>query len=71
MIIIQVRGQQPFEMSLVEDDAVIQQFSAKTADYAFNIGVLPRRSRCGDDLVKAQARQPSLHPITLYAIAVS
>jgi len=58
-------------MSLVEDDAVIQQFSAKTADYAFNIGVLPRRSRCGDDLVNAQARQPSLNPITLYAIAVS
>jgi len=37
MIILQVRGQQPFEMSLVEDDNVIQQFSAKATDYAFNI----------------------------------
>jgi hypothetical protein len=32
---------------------------------------LPRRSRRGDDLVNAQARQPSLNPITIYAIAVS
>jgi len=29
-------------MSFVKDDNVIQQFSAKAADYAFNIGVLPR-----------------------------
>jgi len=39
MIIIQVRAQQWFEMSLIEDDDVIQQFSAKATDYAFNIGV--------------------------------
>ena len=39
MIIIQIRGQQSFEMLLVEDNDVIQQFSAKAADYAFNIGV--------------------------------
>jgi hypothetical protein len=26
-------------MSLVEDNYVIQQFSAKTTDYAFHIGV--------------------------------
>ena len=58
-------------MSLVEEDDVIQQFSAKATDYALNIGVLPRRSRCGDDFVDAQARQPSLNPITINAIAVS
>ena len=58
-------------MSLVEDDDVIQQFSAKATDYPFNIGVLPRRSRCDDDLVNAQARHPSLNPITINAIAVS
>ncbi len=41
MIIIQVRGQQSFEMSLVEDDDVIQKFSSDTADYSFDIGILP------------------------------
>ncbi len=42
MIIIQVREQQSFEMPLVEDDDVIQKFSAKASDYALNIGILPR-----------------------------
>ncbi len=58
-------------MLLVEDDDVIQKFSAQATDYAFNIGVLPRRSRRGDNLANAQARQPSLNPITIYAITVS
>ncbi len=71
MIKIQVRGQQSFEVSLVEDDDVIQKFSAKATDYALNIGVLPRGSWRGDNLSNAQARQPSLNPITIYAIAIS
>ncbi len=58
-------------MSLVEDDDVLQNFSAKASDYALNIGVLPRRSRRGDNLVNTQARQPSLNLITIYAIAIS
>ena len=36
-------------MALVEDDDVIQELSAKATDHAFNIGILPRRSRRGDD----------------------
>ena len=54
MIKIQVRGQQSFEISLVEDDDVIQKVSAKAADYAFNTGVWPKRSRRGDDLANAK-----------------
>ncbi len=41
MIIIQVRGQQSIEMSLVEDDDVIQKFSAKVPDHSFDLGNLP------------------------------
>jgi hypothetical protein len=41
MIIVKVRGQQLFEMSLVEDDDVIQKFSAKAPDHSFDIGILP------------------------------
>jgi len=58
-------------MSLVEDDDVIQKFSAQATDYAFNSGILPRRSRRSDDLVNAHACQLSLNPITNYAITVS
>ncbi len=71
MIIIQVREQRSFEVSLVEDDDAIQKFSAKATDYAFNIGVLPRRSWRGDNLTNSQARQLSLNSITIYAIAVT
>ncbi len=58
-------------MSLVENDDVIQKFSAQATDYALNIGVLPRRSRRGHNLVNTQARHPSPNPITICAIAVT
>ena len=58
-------------MSPVEDDDVIQKFPAKASDYALNIGVLPGRGRCGDNLVNTLARHPSLNLITIYTIAVS
>ncbi len=38
-------------MPLVEDDDVIQKFSAEATDKAFNIGVLPGRSRSRDNLI--------------------
>jgi len=57
-------------MSLVEDDNAIWKFSAKASDYALNISILPRGSRRGDNLVYAQARQPSLYLITKYTIAI-
>jgi len=58
-------------MSLVEDDDMIQKLSTQATNYALHIGVLPRRSRRGDDLANAQARHPSPNPIAIYAIAVS
>jgi len=42
MIIIQVRGQQSFERSFVEDDDMIRKLSTQASNYALNIGVLPR-----------------------------
>ncbi len=40
-------------MAFVEYADVIQKLSAKATDQAFNIGILPRRSRRGDDLIDA------------------
>ncbi len=41
MIIAQVLGQQSFKMPPIEDDDVIQKFSAQATYYAFNTGILP------------------------------
>ncbi len=58
-------------MSLVEDNDVIQKFSAKASDHAFNIGVLPGRGRSRDDLIDTQRINPSSNPITIFAVAVT
>ena len=58
-------------MSFVKDNDVVEQFSAKATDHPFNIGVLPGRGRCCDDLLDIQAFNPSLNALTINAIAVS
>jgi hypothetical protein len=47
MIIIQIRGQESLEMTFVEDDDVIQKFSAKATDQAFIIGVCQGEAGAG------------------------
>jgi hypothetical protein len=42
MIIGEVPRQEPPEMSLVQDNHVVQAFAAKAPDEAFDIRVLPR-----------------------------
>ena len=38
-------------VTLIEDDDVIETFAADRADDALDIGILPRRSWCSDDLL--------------------
>jgi hypothetical protein len=38
-------------MLLIENDDVIETFATDRANDAFDIGILPRRSRRGDDLL--------------------
>ncbi len=42
MVVIQVRRKQSLEVALVYNDDMVEEFSAKATDYAFNISVLPR-----------------------------
>ena len=51
VVILKVRRQHAAQVMLIEDDDVIETFAADGADDAFDIGVLPRRSRRGDDLL--------------------
>ncbi len=58
-------------MPLVEDDDVVEEFPTKAANHPLHIGILPRRARGRDDLIDAQAFNPSRNPLTDNAIAVS
>ena len=42
MIIVEISSQEPPQMSLVQDDHVVQAFAADAPDEPFNVGVLPQ-----------------------------
>jgi hypothetical protein len=44
MVILEVPGQEPPQMSLMQDDYVVQAFAANTPNEAFDIGILARTS---------------------------
>lgn len=51
VVVLEVCRQHSAQVTLIEDDDVIKTFAADGADDALDIGVLPWRSRCGDDLL--------------------
>ena len=71
MIVIQIRRQKAPELPFVENDDVIQELSAEATDQAFNIGILPGRSRRRDHLIDTEGGNLSPNPLTIDAIAVS
>src|SRR5215813_1091766 len=50
MIIVEVFGQEPAQMSLVQDDHVVQAVAANAPDQPFDIRILPRTAGGDDDL---------------------
>ncbi len=48
-MILKIRRQHTVQVTLIEDDDVIETFAADRADDALHIGVLPPGSRCSDD----------------------
>ena len=51
VVIAKVRRHHTVQVTLIEDDDVIETFAADRADDALNVGILPWRSRCSDDLL--------------------
>ena len=51
VVILKVCRQHTEQVMLIGDDDVIETFAADRANDALDIGVLPRRSRRGDDLL--------------------
>ena len=58
-------------MPFVEDSDVIQKLSAKAADHAFNIGILPGRGRRRDEVVDSERIDPSPNSVTINTVAIS
>ena len=50
VVVVDVRGQDTAQIALVEDDDVIETFAADQTDDPLDVGVLPGRARCGNDL---------------------
>jgi hypothetical protein len=49
VMIPKIRQQHTAQVTLIEDDDLIETFAADRANDALDIGILPRRSRCSDD----------------------
>src|SRR5215216_2501142 len=53
MIILEVLGQKPPEMALVQDDHVVQALATDTPDDSLHVGILPRTSGSDDHFFDA------------------
>jgi hypothetical protein len=71
MVILNVPGQEPPEMSLVQDDHVIQAFTADTPDQPLDIRILPRTSWGNRHCFDAQMPHPLPKGVTIDPIAVA
>src|SRR5260221_8260330 len=60
MIVPAIGPEDAPEMRLVEDDHVIETLSSDRANQAFDVRILPRTRRRGDDLGDAHPRQSAL-----------
>src|SRR6267378_4173903 len=59
------------QVSLVEDDDVVEEFASEGADHALGEWVLPRRARRGENLGDADALHASSKLATVDAVAIA
>src|SRR6266403_561353 len=70
MVVVHIGRENAPQVSLVEDDCVIQIFSADRADEALNVRILPGGSRCGDDLLKTHPPDALTESATIRSVPV-
>jgi hypothetical protein len=71
VVILKVCRQHSAQVTLVEDDDVIETFAADRADDAFDVGILPWRSRRGDDLLDRHRLDTIAEGLPIRSVAVS
>ena len=68
MIVVEIRLKNAFEVTLVEDDDVLDALSANRTDDALNVRTLPRRTERNDDFLDAHVLDP-LSEVSIYRSA--
>ena len=68
VIVAEVIAKTTTQVSLVEDDDVVEEFASDGANHAFDEGVLPGRPRCGENLGDADALHPSPELVAVDAV---
>jgi hypothetical protein len=71
VVILKVCREHSAQVALVEDDDVIETFAADRADDAFDVGILPWRSRRGDDLLDRHRLDTIGEGLPIRSVAVS
>ncbi len=70
MVIEEVAAQTTTEVSLVEDNHVVEQFASDGANDALGERVLPGRAWCGEHLGDAHAFHPLPELATIDAVTI-
>src|SRR6266481_9492257 len=70
MVVVDVGRENTPQVPLVEEDCVIQTFSADRADDALDVCILPRGSRCCDDLLKTHNLDALTESVTIRIVPV-
>ena len=71
MVILEVPGQKPPQMALVQDDHVVQAFAADAANEPFHVGILPWALGGDDDLFDPHVPHPlpNVRPVETITVA--
>jgi hypothetical protein len=70
MIIVEIVGQDSFQMTIVQYDGMIQAISPYAANYAFHKSILPRASRCSEHLFDTHVLNSSLESVPIDTISI-
>ena len=71
VIVAKVIAETTPQVSLVEDDDVVEEFASDGTDHALGEGILPRRAGRGENLGDADALRPSSKFASVDAVAVA
>src|SRR3977135_1050097 len=71
VVIVKVCRQHTAQVTLIEDDDVIETFAADRADDALDIGILPWRSRRGDDLLDRHRLDTIAEGLPIRSVSIS
>ena len=70
MVIIEVTCQDPFQLTLVQYDDVVQAVAADAPDHSFNVGILPRAPWSCQDLFDIHAFEALAKLLPIDTIAI-